>query len=51
MFGSNSFAPSFGTNPALFAPAPASNPFAAPPQPVMVLPQAAWTSPVASQGL
>jgi len=53
-FGSNSFAPSFGANPALFAPAPApvSNPFVTPPQPVMVLPQpqAAWAGPTVSQG-
>jgi len=53
MFGSSTFAPSFGggANPALFAPAAVSNPFVAPPQPVMVLPQAAWTSSAGSQGL
>jgi len=53
VFGSNSFAPVFGApNPALFAPAPVSNPFVTPPQPVMVLPQAAaWPSPVGSQGM
>ena len=51
MFGSSTFAPSFGANPALFAPASVSNPFVAPPQPVMVLPQTAWVSPVGSQGL
>lgn len=51
MFGSNTFAPSFGASPALFAPAFVSNPFVAPPQPVMVLPQSAWTGPVVSQGL
>lgn len=51
MFGSSTFAPSFGANPALFAPASVSNPFVAPPQPVMVLPQTAWASPVGSQGL
>jgi len=50
-FGSNSFAPSFGANPALFAPAPVSNPFVAPPQPVMVMPQAAWAGPTVTQGL
>jgi len=49
-FGSNTFAPSFGANPALFAPAPVSNPFVAPPQPVMVLPPAAWASSIGSQG-
>jgi len=51
VFGSNTFAPSFGANPALFAPAAVSNPFVAPAQPVMVLPQAAWASPVGTQGL
>ena len=51
VFGSNSFAPMFSGNPALFAPAPVSNPFVAAPQPVMVLPQATWTSPVGSQGI
>jgi len=50
-FGSNSFAPMFAANPALFAPAPVSNPFVAPPQPVMVMPQAAWPNPVGSQGI
>lgn len=47
VFGSNTFAPSLGANPALFAPACVSNPFVAPPQPVMVMPQPAW----GSQGL
>jgi len=49
-FGTNSFAPMFGASPALFAPAPVSNPFVAQSQPVMVLPQAAWASPAGSQG-
>lgn len=49
MFGSNSF----GANSSLFAPAPTSNPFVAPPQPVMVMPQAAsWAGPMGGgQGL
>lgn len=50
MFGSNTFAPSFGANPALFAPDPVSNPFVTPPQPVIVMPQAAWASPMGNQG-
>ena len=51
MFGSSSFAPSFSASPAMFAPASVSNPFVAPAQPVMVLPQPAWPSPAGSQGL